>query len=195
MKQVQEVKSIESEKVFPSVKEPRSSLNGGRFFNDPRNNTREDPPKPATKSAPATKATSETIATPAAIETPAAKAIPTKPPRVTVTAKVIKPEHPMCPERKSSEGTPPKPPRVDRNGPPPKPPRTRISDSTANDESETKVKQSSVSISLKRPAPVPPTDDTTGKSEFKCINNYAFSKSVINDNVITVGLRLESRLR
>lgn len=142
---IKKVKSIEPEKLFPSAKEPRSNLTGGRFFNDPRNNTREDPPKPATKTPPAT------------------KVIPAKPPRVTVTAKVINPEQPVAPERKKSEGTPTKPPRAGQNVPPSKPPRVQNSESMNNDESDTKVKQSSVSISLKRPAPAPPSEDMTGK--------------------------------
>ena len=146
------MKSVEPEKIFPSIKEPRASLTGGRFFNDPRNNTSEDAPKPANKATPATKAI------------PATKVTPVKPPRVTVTAKVIKPEQPVAgPERKNSEAAPSKPSRAGQNVPPAKPPRVQNSESMNNDDRETKVKQSSVSISLKRPAPVPPTDDTTGK--------------------------------
>ena len=138
---IYQVKSLEAERVFPSVKEPRSSLTpGSRFFNDPRKNTSEEPAQPAT---------------------PTSK-IPTKPPRVTVTAKVIKPDQPVAPERKSTEDIPTKPPR--RNIPPAKPPRVQNSESVNNEEGEAKVKQSSVTISLKRPAPVPPSDDTTGNN-------------------------------
>ncbi|CAB3990190.1 Hypothetical predicted protein [Paramuricea clavata] len=142
-----QVKPIEPEKIFPSAKEPRSNLTGRRFFNDPRNNTCEDPPKPATKATPAT------------------KVIPAKPPRVTVTAKVINPKQPVAPERKKSEGTPTKPPRAGQNVPPSKPPRVQNSLSMNNAESDTKVKQSSVCISLKRPAPVPPSEDMTGEAK------------------------------
>lgn len=124
------------------MKEPRSSFNGGRFFNDPRA-TSEELPKPANKT-------------------------PVKPPRVTVTATVIQPEQPTAPERKISEGTPTKPPRAEKNVPPAKPPRVQNTESCrSSDNGEAKPKQSSVLISLKRPAPVPPTNDMTGK-ELNC---------------------------
>ncbi|XP_028392759.1 anillin-like isoform X2 [Dendronephthya gigantea] len=139
-----QLKPVESEKVFPSVKEPRSSLAGGRFFHDPRNNPREGHSKHTTDTA--------------------NKTTPVKPPRVTVTAKLIEPEQITTSTRKISDGAPVKPPRASQGNPPSKPPRVQISESQNNDGSETKgkdkVKQSSVSIiSLKRPAPVPPTDD------------------------------------